>query len=83
MLSALVIGLIVGAIAKLLLPGRDPGGLVVTLLLGIAGAMAATFVGHALGWYLPGEGAGFVASLVGAVALLWLYRTLFLRRAGL
>jgi uncharacterized membrane protein YeaQ/YmgE (transglycosylase-associated protein family) len=81
-LWALIIGLVVGAIAKLLMPGRDPGGFIVTMLLGVAGALVATFVGRTLGWYGPGEGAGVIASVLGAVLLLWLYRTFFLRRAG-
>ena len=83
MLGALVIGLIVGAVAKLLMPGRDPGGFIVTMLLGIAGAMVATFLGRVLGWYRPGESAGFVMSVLGAVLLLLVYRKFFFRRAGL
>ena len=67
-------GLIVGAIAKLVMPGRDPGGFIVTMLLGIAGAVAGGFVGRALGWYEPNDGAGFLMSLLGAVLLLWIYR---------
>lgn len=70
----IVFGLIVGAVAKLLMPGRDPGGFIVTMLLGIAGAVAGGFVGRALGWYGPNDGAGFVMSLLGAILLLWLYR---------
>ncbi len=68
------IGLIVGAVAKLLMPGRDPGGLIITTLIGIAGAMLAKFIGQALAWYAPGESAGFLASIVGAILLLLLYR---------
>ena len=67
-------GVIVGAIAKLLMPGRDPGGFIVTMLLGIAGAVAGGFVGRALGWYGPNDGAGFLMSLFGAIVLLWIYR---------
>jgi uncharacterized membrane protein YeaQ/YmgE (transglycosylase-associated protein family) len=67
-------GLIVGVIAKLLMPGRDPGGFIITILLGIAGALLGGFAGRALGWYGPQDGAGFLMSLVGAVVLLWLYR---------
>lgn len=70
----ILFGLVVGAIAKLLMPGRDPGGFIVTMLLGIAGAVAGGFVGRALGWYGPNDGAGFLMSLLGAVLLLWLYR---------
>jgi uncharacterized membrane protein YeaQ/YmgE (transglycosylase-associated protein family) len=77
----IVFGLIVGAIAKLLMPGRDPGGIVVTMLLGIAGAVAGGYVGRALGWYGPNDGAGFLMSLVGAIILLWIYRLVVSRNA--
>ncbi len=70
----IVIGLVAGALAKLLMPGRDPGGLVVTILLGIAGSLIAGFIGRAAGWYDQGQGAGFVASVIGAMILLGLYR---------
>jgi uncharacterized membrane protein YeaQ/YmgE (transglycosylase-associated protein family) len=73
-------GLIVGIIAKLLMPGRDPGGFIVTILLGIAGALMGGWIGRALGWYGPNEGAGFFMSLLGAIVLLALYRMLFVRR---
>lgn len=69
-----IFGVIVGAIAKLLMPGRDPGGLLVTMLLGIAGALVAGFLGRALGWYEPGEAAGFIMATVGAILLLFVYR---------
>ena len=69
-----IFGLIVGAIAKLLMPGRDPGGLIVTMLLGVAGAIVAGFIGRALGWYEPGEAAGFVMATLGAILLLFVYR---------
>jgi len=69
-----IFGVIVGAIAKLLMPGRDPGGLLVTMLLGIAGAVVAGFIGRALGWYEPGEAAGFIMATVGAILLLLVYR---------
>jgi uncharacterized membrane protein YeaQ/YmgE (transglycosylase-associated protein family) len=77
----LVIGLVVGAIAKLLMPGKDPGGCIITILLGIAGAFVASYLGQALGWYQPGEPAGFIGSVVGAMILLLLYRFLFRRGA--
>ena len=76
----IVFGLIVGALAKLLMPGRDPGGFIVTMLLGIAGAVLGGFVGRSLGWYGPNDGAGFIMSLVGAVLLLALYRMFVVRR---
>lgn len=69
-----VIGLIVGALAKYIMPGKDPGGLLVTMLIGIAGAFIAGFLGRAVGWYQPGQGAGLIASILGALLLLWLYR---------
>ena len=75
----LVVGLIVGAIAKLLMPGRDPGGMFVTIMLGIAGALVAGFLGRSLGWYREGQPAGILASIVGAILLLAVYR-LFARR---
>jgi uncharacterized membrane protein YeaQ/YmgE (transglycosylase-associated protein family) len=70
----LIIGLVVGAIAKLIMPGNDPGGIIVTMLIGIVGALVAGFLGRALGWYHEGEPAGFIASVVGAVLLLVIYR---------
>ena len=81
MLWAIIIGLIVGAIAKLLMPGRDPGGFVITILIGIAGSLIAGFLGRSLGWYAEGEPAGFLASVIGAVILLWLYRMFAARSA--
>ena len=77
----IVFGLIVGVIAKLLMPGRDPGGFIITILLGIAGAVIGGMLGRTLGWYGPNEGAGFLMSLLGSVLLLLLYRTLFVRKA--
>ena len=73
-LGTLVIGLIVGVIAKLLMPGRDPGGCLITILLGIAGAFVAGFLGRAIGWYEPGQPAGFIASVIGAMLVLLVYR---------
>jgi uncharacterized membrane protein YeaQ/YmgE (transglycosylase-associated protein family) len=80
-LGWIVFGLIVGAIAKLVMPGRDPGGWIVTILIGIAGALIGGWIGQALGWYGPNENAGFLMSLLGAIILLALYRMLFVRRA--
>ncbi len=70
----LIIGLIIGAVAKLLMPGKDPGGFIITILIGIAGALIAGFLGRALGWYAEGEPAGFIASVIGAILLLFVYR---------
>jgi uncharacterized membrane protein YeaQ/YmgE (transglycosylase-associated protein family) len=69
-----IIGLIVGALAKFIMPGKDPGGIIVTMLLGIAGALLAGWLGRAIGWYREGQGAGFIASIVGAIILLAIYR---------
>ena len=80
LLGWILFGAIVGAIAKLLMPGRDPGGFIVTMLLGIAGALMGGFIGRALGWYGPNDGAGFFMSLFGAILLLWLYRMFAVRR---
>jgi uncharacterized membrane protein YeaQ/YmgE (transglycosylase-associated protein family) len=76
----IVIGLLAGGIAKLLMPGRDPGGCIITILLGIAGALLAGFLGRAVGWYGPDDGAGFIAAIVGAFVLLLLYRVILRRR---
>lgn len=76
----LLIGLAVGFIAKFLMPGRDPGGFIVTTLLGIAGAFVAYAIGRSMGWYADGEPAGFLASVGGAVILLALYRMLVRNR---
>lgn len=70
----LIIGLIVGAIAKLIMPGKDPGGIIVTIILGIAGAFLAGFLGRAMGWYGEGDAVGFIASVIGAIILLLIYR---------
>ena len=75
----IVIGGVAGAIAKLLMPGKDPGGCIITILLGIAGALIAGWLGKAIGWYDTGEGAGFIAAIVGAILILFIYR-LFARR---
>jgi uncharacterized membrane protein YeaQ/YmgE (transglycosylase-associated protein family) len=77
----IVIGGIAGGIAKLLMPGRDPGGCIITVLLGIVGALVAGWIGHAVGWYRTGEGAGFIAAIVGAFLLLLIYRLVAGRRA--
>ncbi len=70
---AILIGFLVGIVAKFLMPGRDPGGFIITALLGIVGALVATFLGQALGLYAAGQAAGFIASVIGAMILLFLY----------
>ena len=80
LLYTLLIGLVIGAVAKLLMPGRDPGGCIITILLGIAGSFVAGYLGQAMGWYAPGQPAGFIFSVVGAMILLLIYRMLFARR---
>jgi uncharacterized membrane protein YeaQ/YmgE (transglycosylase-associated protein family) len=73
-LVMIILGLIVGAVAKLVMPGDDPGGMIVTILLGIAGAVVGGYVGRALGFYEAGQGAGFIMSVIGAIVLLFAYR---------
>ena len=80
LIATLVIGLIVGAIAKLLVPGRDPGGWIMTIVLGIAGSFVGTWLGRVLGIYSGGEAAGWIASIIGAVLLLLAYRAVLGRR---
>jgi uncharacterized membrane protein YeaQ/YmgE (transglycosylase-associated protein family) len=75
-----IIGLVIGAIAKFIMPGKDPGGIIVTMLIGIVGALIAGFLGRAVGWYHEGEPAGFIASIVGAILLLIVYRMTVGRR---
>jgi uncharacterized membrane protein YeaQ/YmgE (transglycosylase-associated protein family) len=78
----LIIGLLAGIVAKLLMPGRDPAGFIITILLGIAGAFLATWLGQAIGWYEAGEGAGFIGAVVGAVLILIIYRMIARRRGA-
>ena len=73
-----IIGLVVGALAKLIMPGKDPGGILVTMILGIAGSFLGTFLGRMVGHYQEGQSAGFIMSLVGAISLLAIYH--FFRR---
>ena len=80
-LMTLIVGLIVGALAKLVMPGRDPGGFIITMLLGVAGAFVGGWIGHAMGWYGTGEGPGIIMSVIGAVILLAIYRAVIGRRA--
>lgn len=81
-ITTLIIGLIAGALAKLIMPGKDPGGIIVTMLVGIAGSIIAGLVGKALGWYETGEGPGIFGSIVGAIVLLGAYRLVLGRRRG-
>jgi len=76
----IVIGGLAGALAKFIMPGRDPGGCIVTILLGVAGALVAGFLGRAIGWYEPGDGAGFIAAVVGSIIILFIYRLIARRR---
>jgi uncharacterized membrane protein YeaQ/YmgE (transglycosylase-associated protein family) len=77
----IIIGAIAGAIAKAIMPGRDPQGCIVTILLGIAGAVLAGWLGHKLGWYPNSQGAGFLAAIVGAIIILFIWRLVAGRRA--
>lgn len=72
-LMTIIIGFLVGIVAKFLKPGKDPGGFIITILLGIAGSFMATFIGKTLGWYQPGQTAGFIGSVIGAIILLVIY----------
>lgn len=81
MIMTIIVGLIVGALAKLFMPGKDPGGIIVTILLGIAGAFVAGYLGEAMGFYLPGDVPGLIASIFGAMLLLLAYRLLFSRKS--
>ena len=80
-LWTILIGLIVGIVAKCLMPGRDPGGLVITAIIGIVGSVIATYLGQELGFYRPGQSAGFIAAVIGSIILLLLYRMVTGRKA--
>ena len=80
LIGAIIIGGIAGAIAKFIMPGRDGGGIIMTIILGIVGALVATFLGQALGWYAPGQSTGFIGSIVGAIIILFVYRLVIGRR---
>lgn len=71
-----LIGLVIGAVAKFIMPGKDPGGIIVTSLIGIAGSLVASYAGRAIGWYREGQSAGFIMSVVGAIVLLAVYHML-------
>jgi uncharacterized membrane protein YeaQ/YmgE (transglycosylase-associated protein family) len=79
-LGWILIGLIAGALAKWIMPGKDPGGCLVTIALGIGGALLAGFIGNAVGWYTQGQAGGFIAATLGAILILWIYRMLMRRR---
>jgi len=79
----IVFGLVVGVVAKFIMPGNDPGGIVLTIVLGIAGAMVGGWLGRVLGFYRPGDAAGFVMAIVGAIAILALYRVVVSGRSRL
>ena len=81
-LWTLLVGLVVGALAKFVMPGKDPGGAIVTIILGVAGSFIAGMLGKALGWYELGDGPGIIASVIGAVILLAIYRAVIGRRAA-
>lgn len=80
-LGWILFGLVVGIVAKFLMPGRDPGGIIITIVLGIVGALVGGFLGQALNLYEPGEPAGFVGATLGAILVLWLYRIATRRRS--
>ncbi|HEY7553820.1 MAG TPA: GlsB/YeaQ/YmgE family stress response membrane protein [Candidatus Binatia bacterium] len=82
LLMTIVIGFIVGVIAKFIMPGKENMGLIVTTLLGIAGSLVATYAGQAVGWYEAGQGAGWIGSIVGAFVLLWIYQKFKSRSAA-
>jgi uncharacterized membrane protein YeaQ/YmgE (transglycosylase-associated protein family) len=77
-----LIGLIIGALAKLIMPGKDPGGWIITMLLGLAGSFVASYLGHLVGWYKEGQSAGFIMSVLGAILLLYLYRVLIAKKTA-
>jgi uncharacterized membrane protein YeaQ/YmgE (transglycosylase-associated protein family) len=77
---AIIIGFIVGIVAKFLMPGRDPGGFIITAVLGVIGALVATFLGQAMGLYAAGQSAGFIASVIGAMIVLFVYHLIRGRR---
>ncbi len=80
-IGAIIIGLLAGIVAKFVMPGRDPGGTIITILLGMGGALLATYLGQAVGWYGPNQGAGFIGAVIGAIIILALYR-MFARRTS-
>jgi len=79
-LWTIIIGFVAGVVAKFLMPGKDPGGFIITTLLGIAGALLSTYLGQAAGWYQAGQSAGFIGAVLGAIVLLLLYRIFFKKK---
>ena len=79
-LGWIVVGAIAGVLAKAIMPGKDPGGCIVTILLGVGGALLAGFIGNAVGWYTQGQAGGFIAATLGAILILFIYRLLMRRR---
>jgi len=80
-LWTILIGLVAGIIAKLIMPGKDPGGFIITILLGIAGSLIATYFGHLIGWYQAGQSAGFIGAIVGSILILLIYRLIKRKQA--
>ena len=80
-LWTIFIGLVAGAIAKFIMPGKDPGGFIITILIGIAGALIATYLGHLIGWYQAGQSAGFIGAIVGSILILLIYRLIKRKQA--
>ena len=79
-LGWIALGAIAGVLAKAIMPGKDPGGCIVTILLGVGGALLAGFIGNSLGWYTQGQACGFIAATLGAILILFIYRLLMRRR---
>jgi len=82
LIVTIIVGFVVGVIAKFIMPGKENMGFIMTTLLGIVGSVAATYAGQAIGWYEAGEGAGWIGSIVGAFVLLWIYQKLTSGRAN-
>ncbi|MGH7827850.1 MAG: GlsB/YeaQ/YmgE family stress response membrane protein [Candidatus Binatia bacterium] len=82
LLTTIIVGFVVGIIAKFIMPGKENMGIIATTLLGIAGSLAATYLGQAVGWYQAGEATGWIGSIVGAFVLLWVYQKIKAKRAA-
>ena len=80
-LWTILIGLVAGAVAKFIMPGKDPGGFIITILIGIAGALIATYLGHLIGWYQAGQSAGFIGAIIGSILILLIYRLIRRKQA--